>query len=82
MRVASAELGLGCADPRAWLEEHRHRRCAQLSIDVATVGALIARRDDARKRKDFAEADALRAELAALGVEIMDTPRGTNWRVK
>jgi cysteinyl-tRNA synthetase len=82
LRVASAALGLGCAEPRAWLEEHRARRCAQLSIDAAAVAALIARRDDARKRKCFDEADGLRGELAALGVEIMDTPRGTNWRVK
>jgi cysteinyl-tRNA synthetase len=82
LRVAADELGLGTAAPRAWLDEHRARRCAQLSIDGATVAELISRRDDARKRKSFAEADTLRAELATLGVEIMDTPKGTTWRVR
>jgi cysteinyl-tRNA synthetase len=82
LRAASDELGLGAAEPRAWLDEHRARRCGQLQIDPAAVAALIARRDDARKRKSFAEADALRAELGGLGVEIMDAPQGTRWRVR
>jgi cysteinyl-tRNA synthetase len=81
LAVASAELGLGEADPRAWLDAHRARRCALLAIDVAEVEALITKRNDARKQKSFAEADAIRADLAKLNVEIMDTPAGTRWRV-
>jgi cysteinyl-tRNA synthetase len=79
--VASEELGLGTAEPRAWLDAHRARRCALLAIDGAQVEALIAKRNDARKQKSFAEADAIRADLAKLNVEIMDTPAGTRWRV-
>ena len=41
----------------------------------------IAARDKARKAKDFKEADRIRAELAARGVEIEDTPSGTKWRL-
>jgi cysteinyl-tRNA synthetase len=78
---ASAELGLGTAEPRAWLDEHRARRCALLSIDAAQIESLIAKRNEARKQKSFTEADAIRAELATLKVEIMDTPAGTRWRV-
>ena len=81
LAIASAELGLGEADPRSWLEGHRARRCALLAIDVAQVEALIAKRNEARKQKSFAEADAIRADLAKLNVEIMDTPAGTRWRV-
>jgi cysteinyl-tRNA synthetase len=81
LTTASAELGLGCAEPRAWLDEHRARRCRLLAIDPAAVEALIAKRNDARKQKSFAEADAIRADLAKLNVEIMDTPSGTRWRV-
>ncbi len=40
----------------------------------------IAARDKARKAKDFKEADRIRTELAARGVEIEDTPSGTKWR--
>ena len=81
LRVASDELGLGAAEPRAWLDEHRARRCKALSIDAAEVESLIAKRNEARKDKRFAESDALRADLAARGVEIMDTPKGTRWRL-
>ena len=41
----------------------------------------IAARDKARKSKDFKEADRIRAELAGRGVEIEDTPFGTQWRL-
>jgi len=46
----------------------------------AQVDALVAARDEARKRKDYAAADAARDQLASLGVQIIDTPAGTRWR--
>jgi cysteinyl-tRNA synthetase len=46
----------------------------------ARVEALIAQRLSARKAKDWAQADRIRDELGALGVEIMDGPTGTTWR--
>ena len=45
------------------------------------VGERLAARDRARKSKDFKEADRIRDELKARGVEIEDTPTGTKWRV-
>lgn len=44
------------------------------------IAGLIARREEARKRKDWALADALRRELADKGVEIKDTREGTAWK--
>ncbi len=41
---------------------------------------LIARRDAARRSKDYQESDRLREELTALGLEVMDTPDGTRVR--
>ena len=46
------------------------------------VEERIAARAQARKSKDFKAADAIRAELAARGVEIEDTPQGTKWRLR
>src|SRR5437899_6602226 len=45
------------------------------------VAERIAARAKARKAKDFTEADRIRAELKARGVEIEDTPSGTKWRM-
>jgi cysteinyl-tRNA synthetase len=51
------------------------------TVDAAAVEAVIAKRNAARKSKNFAEADRLRAELSAMGVAIEDGPTGTTWKV-
>jgi len=43
------------------------------------VAALLAQRQEARARRDFAAADAIRNALAGLGVEVNDTPAGPRW---
>ncbi len=48
---------------------------------AARAQALVDRRAELRAARDFAGADALRDELAALGVEVTDSPTGTTWRV-
>ena len=53
---------------------------SNLKIPVSEVEALIAKRAEARKNKDFALADSVRAELTEKGVEIIDTPEGTRFR--
>ncbi len=44
------------------------------------VEALIRARQDAKKAKNFAEADRIRDELKAQGVEVMDIPGGAKWK--
>ena len=42
--------------------------------------AKIAERTAAKKAKDYARADAIRAELAAEGITLIDTPQGTTYK--
>jgi cysteinyl-tRNA synthetase len=42
--------------------------------------ALLDERQEARRRREFARADAARARLEALGIVLEDTPKGTRWR--
>jgi cysteinyl-tRNA synthetase len=44
------------------------------------IDALVAEREAARARRDFAESDRIRDVLAAEGVAIEDTPDGPRWR--
>ncbi len=44
------------------------------------IDALIAEREAARARRDFAASDRIRDQLAAEGVAIEDTPEGPRWR--
>jgi cysteinyl-tRNA synthetase len=53
---------------------------AQVMEDDALIEAQVARRNQARKERDFALSDALRAELFAKGVVLEDSPEGSTWR--
>jgi cysteinyl-tRNA synthetase len=44
------------------------------------IDGLVAEREAARAARDFASADRVRDELAAEGIEIIDTPTGPSWR--
>jgi cysteinyl-tRNA synthetase len=48
---------------------------------TARIESLVGRRGEARRRRDFAEADRLRDELAGMGVVLKDSPDGTSWRL-
>jgi len=47
----------------------------------AEVEALIAQREEARARKDWAMADAIRDRLKDRGIILEDTPQGVRWRM-
>ena len=75
--LASAQLmGFLSADPEQWFQGGANDALKD------KVEALIAERIEARGAKDWAKADAIRAEIDALGVVVMDGPTGATWRMK
>jgi cysteinyl-tRNA synthetase len=61
--------------PEAWF------RRGDEAIDEAHIEDLLEQRRAARASRDFARADAIRDELAALGIAIEDGAQGTRWSI-
>jgi len=80
-RVLAAELkGFGAVFGILQEDPLSFRRGGTAGEDDAGIDALVAARTDAKKARDFARADAIRAELLARGVVLEDTREGTVWR--
>ncbi len=62
--------------------EQLRQKQAQEAAESADpeIDNLVAARTEAKKARDFAEADRIRDQLKQMGVEIIDTPQGTKWR--
>jgi cysteinyl-tRNA synthetase len=82
LRDVGGAIGILESDPVAFLSARRDRLCARRGIDAAAVSAKLAERAEARAARDFERSDAIRDELAAMGVEVLDTPAGVDWRIK
>jgi cysteinyl-tRNA synthetase len=74
-------LGLMQASAEDYASRTRARRLRIRGLDAANVDALVKARSAARATKDWKRADDIRAELAGMGVEVLDGPEGSTWRV-
>ena len=74
-------LGLFAQKPEGFLASLREIRARRRGLDMNKVAGLLRERQEARAAKDFARSDAARDELAALGVEVRDTPEGPVWDI-
>jgi len=77
LKALAGVIGLLQQAPRAYLQAGTGT--AQAGLDAAAIEQRIQDRAAAKKARDFAAADAIRAELALQGVELKDTPQGTTW---
>jgi len=82
LRRLGGVLGLFASEPGAWLEKQKQSGLAGSSLQPEAIEQLIAERQQARKDRDFARADAIRDQLAAEGIELLDSAAGTTWKVK
>lgn len=74
---AGALIGLLQQTPEQWF----CRGIPSHGTDASAIDCRLAERQQAKAARDFGRADAIRAELAAQGIEIEDTPGGTRWKV-
>ena len=68
-------LGLGLMDAA---EKQQKEQAAPQEGD-AEIDALVQARTEAKKAKNFAEADRLRDQLKEMGIVLVDSKEGTTW---
>jgi cysteinyl-tRNA synthetase len=81
MNVTSALSLLGM-DNASFQEEVKAKRLSAMGTSREEVEQKIAERMTARDDRDWARADALRDELSAMQILVMDTAAGCDWRVR
>jgi cysteinyl-tRNA synthetase len=77
LRALASLLGLLQRDPQIFLQA---APTSEGEISVERIEALIAERISAKKGKNYAESDRIRAELLVAGVALEDSAQGTTWR--
>src|SRR5438874_751374 len=92
VRKANAELDRNGVDKRALAKARAVFARITSVLDVVPetegpepelakwVDQRVAARKEARARRDFTDADRIRAEIEARGISIEDTPQGTKWK--
>ena len=78
VRAMLGVLGLDPLDPH-WSAAGGDDRLTEVADGLVTLA--LEQRQAARARKDYAAADAIRDQLAALGVQVEDTPQGPRWEL-
>ena len=79
LKALGACLGLLQAEPAAYLQAGLP---ASASISEADIQSFIGLRAAAKAAKNFTEADRIRQQLSAQGIELKDSPTGTIWVAK
>ncbi len=75
-------LAVEWAEKEGRLSDVSPELLAQQSMTDDAINALLAERDHAKKRRDFARADQIRKELTEKGILIEDSKDGVRWKRK
>jgi cysteinyl-tRNA synthetase len=79
LKAAGWLLGILNLPLEDFFNQERERALESRGLSKRSIEDLIAKRVQARKEKDWVQADALRTQLQEMGVILKDNPQGTEW---
>ncbi|MPZ78279.1 MAG: cysteine--tRNA ligase [Deltaproteobacteria bacterium] len=82
LKMMCTALGLLQDTPEVFFGKKKQRWLRQQNSTDEAVQKVIAARNQARKDKNWLEADRIRNELLEKGIVLEDSPSGTIWKVK
>jgi cysteinyl-tRNA synthetase len=78
----SKVLGILDENPSEILKEMKGRFLSRSNISEVEIEDSIAKRNEAKKNKDYSTADAMRNKLTEIGVRLLDFPDRTEWEIQ
>ncbi len=82
LKAMGEVLGLLQGNPKEFFQKKRERWMRSQRLSPEVIEELIQRRHQARREKQWREADRIRTELQEKGITLEDTPGGTIWKVR
>ncbi|KHG12924.1 Cysteine--tRNA ligase [Gossypium arboreum] len=80
IRNVLSVLGLMPTSYSEALQQLREMALKRAKLTEDKILQKIEERSEARKNKDYEKSDAIRKDLAVVGIALMDSPDGTSWR--
>ena len=81
LRAMTEALGLLQAPPERFLEDRRRAGLSRLALSEEELRQLIEERNQARRARDWPQADGIRDTLKEKGIVLKDGPSGTTWEL-
>ena len=75
-------LGLFEQEPNTFVSELKRKYLTKLEVEEVYIEEQINKRTEAKKNRDFEQADKIRSQLDEKGIILMDSKEGTTWNVK
>ncbi len=75
-------LGILCDSFEEFDAREKNRHLKHIGLTADMIQDMIQERLTARKNKEFKRADEIREKFLEKGIVLLDTPKGTEWRIK